>query len=730
MSRAGAAFAPLAIAVRRLRADLPFAAALFAVVAATAFLFALVPQVFDHMAEQSLEEAVAAADPLERDVELTRAGRIAPGSESDPLAPVTAAGAAYEQRLAPSVRSVLGEPRAAFETLRYTIVTPPREAGPAGTVRYLTLRSLGDAPEHLAAVAGRMPGGEGGVVHFPFTRQRSGPHVEIALSQETAAQLSVGLDDLVYLFPALDDPLVQGVPTSDQGGLAATVSALMGSDDAAWFRDSRLARAATRDTETARYVYAYGYVSGEAYDDLAAATRPLPLRYEWRYLVDPAAFDASNVERFTADVRRIDTEFGQTTYGQTLGLGARTGLTRILDRYAADRDAAEAVLAVGGISFLAVALTVLGLLAALAAERRAPAIELLRSRGGSLGQVLAAQAGEGLLVALPAGAVGLLVAALVTPGPARPLSAWLALGIVAAAAALLAGFAVGPARRALTARARDEVAVARLSPPRLGLEVAAALASLAGAYLLRRRGLSAEGGFDLYLAAVPLLVGVAVGLLALRLYPLPLRALAWAASGRRDLAPALGLRRIARQPPVAAAPLLVVLLATSVGVFAAALAATIGDAQAQGGGLLSPLDTGTRRTFEAGVAVAGLYAAAALALAPVLTGRPRLRDLTYLRALGLSRRETLGLAAVELAPPVLAALALGVALGLGVAYLVEPGLDLVPLGRGAEAPVRPDPLAPAVLAGALLVVSACAALVTGAVAARADVSRALRMGER
>jgi hypothetical protein len=70
------ALAPFAIARRRLRSDPLFAAALFAATAATAFLFALVPQVFDRMAESSLEETVAGANALERNVSIAGAGAI------------------------------------------------------------------------------------------------------------------------------------------------------------------------------------------------------------------------------------------------------------------------------------------------------------------------------------------------------------------------------------------------------------------------------------------------------------------------------------------------------------------------------------------------------------------------------------------------------------------------------------------------------------------------------
>ena len=107
------------------------------------------------------------------------------------------------------------------------------------------------------------------------------------------------------------------------------------------------------------------------------------------------------------------------------------------------------MLAVGGIALLAVALSVLGVLAALAAERRSEAIALLRSRGGSLGQTLGAQAIEGLLVALPAGVLGYVAATLATGRSFEPLPALLVAGIVLAVGALLAGAAVGTAQRAV-----------------------------------------------------------------------------------------------------------------------------------------------------------------------------------------------------------------------------------------------------------------------------------------
>ncbi|HET6214797.1 MAG TPA: FtsX-like permease family protein, partial [Micromonosporaceae bacterium] len=80
------------------------------------------------------------------------------------------------------------------------------------------------------------------------------------------------------------------------------------------------------------------------------------------------------------------------------------------------------------------------------------------------------------------------------------------------------------------------------------------------------RGLS-QAGVDPYLSAVPVLVGTAVGLLALRVYPWPVRLLDRLAARRTGVA-FLGLARAGRAPAAAALPLIVIVLAVAVGGFA------------------------------------------------------------------------------------------------------------------------------------------------------------------
>ena len=728
MSRGRALLAPFVLAFRRLRSDLPLAGAIFAVVLATSFVFAAAPRVFNENADEGLRFAVGTASPLVRNVEITRAGRIRPDR-------VEATGAQLERSFPDSLREVVAGRRQSVETVRHSVVDAPGIPGPAGTIRLLTFESVQGAAGRVQLVDGRLPGGEVETVELPFREgQEASPVIEVAVSQEQAAQLSLGVGDLLYLAADSTDPLVGEVPLSERRLFAARVTGIFapkGPADAAWLQEARLGRARTRDTDQARFVYGYALFSPTAYPGVAAATQPLPLRYTWRYAVDASGFEAGDFDRLQADLRRLESRFGESTFGQRLGTGVRTGLSRVFAEYRTDRDAAAAVLSVGATGLLALALAVVALLGGLAAARRRVGIALVRSRGGATWQVLGAEAVDGIVAALPAAVLGYLFAWLLIGGRGGALSALLAATIVLATGGIMAAAATGAARSDLTPQARDEVAVATLSPRRLALECFVVVLSLAGVYLLRRRGLGEGGGFDPYLAAVPLLLGLGIGIVAVRLYPLPVRLLAGAAGRRRDLVPSLALRRVAREPGVTAAPLLVLLLGVSVSVFFAAMAATLAHAQEEAAVALSPLATGTLDAFRQGALIAGAYAGVVLLLAPLLTARARLRDLAYLRALGVSRRQAVAVTAVELAPPVVVAVLLGTALGLAVAFVIEPGLDLSALAAGGrEAAVRLDPLAPLILLAGLVLVSAAAVWTTAAVMRRMSLSRVLRMGER
>jgi putative ABC transport system permease protein len=105
--------------------------------------------------------------------------------------------------------------------------------------------------------------------------------------------------------------------------------------------------------------------------------------------------------------------------------------------------------------------------------------------------------------------------------------------------------------------------------------------------------------------------------------------------------------------------------------------------------------------------VAGAYAAIAVAAALALAGAARAVEVAHLRMLGLSRREALGLAIVEHGPTVLLAFVAGIALGLGLFVLLEPGLGLDALvGSRVEVPLTADPRQLAIIFAGVLVIAA------------------------
>ncbi len=144
----------------------------------------------------------------------------------------------------------------------------------------------------------------------------------------------------------------------------------------------------------------------------------------------------------------------------------------------------------------------------------------------------------------------------------------------------------------------------------------------------------------------------------------------------------------------------------------------------------APLVLAVGSGFLVALAVAAAYAALAVVAIVALDAQRRARELGFLRTLGLTDRQLVGLTVVEHAPPVVLALGIGVALGLGVAWLLEPGLELA---------IFIDPAAPVVLSVdwpsigavvvAVVVVVAAAVGASSWAAHRLNPAEALRMGD-
>ena len=310
----------------------------------------------------------------------------------------------------------------------------------------------------------------------------------------------------------------------------------------------------------------------EAYGDLLGETNVphYPVRYTWRYHVDPEQLKASGTSRLIVDLRRLESTFPADGSGPT-ATTIRSGLLPLMEAWTTRWGSATTLLGVIAVGPIVVAVAALAMVILLAVARRRPSLELSRGRGASTVQVLGSAAAEGLLLTLPAAALAIAAAVLLLPTGSPRTSAIAALAI-ALAATLLIVLAVVPTAVAAPRGPGRETGPRRASPRRLILEGMVVVLAIAGAYILRDRGVASVASVgeapasDPLIAAVPALAGLAAGLILVRLLPIPVRLLGRLAGRRRDLVPVLAMRRAAAGGS-AGAVLLVLMAATAIGAF-------------------------------------------------------------------------------------------------------------------------------------------------------------------
>lgn len=569
--------------VTRLRRDQLPALLLAVMVLVTALLAAMAPRLFNNVADAGLRYQIAdVANVTQRNLQLGRITFIPSGGGG--MAAVAATENEIESGLPASVRSLISGDSFVAESFTWRI--PDRPVERPG---FLNLRFQADLDGHIRLVEGRMPTGEVGQTTAPGPTGQIGgggelpaTAFEVALSTTTADDLGYSIGDRLELVPDPDDPLV-GRFGLQQAAVAEVVGLYEVVDPNAdfWVGDYALDRP-TRIPVGINVVllYATALLSPDAYSALDALHEPM--RYTFRYYVDPERVDAGKLDELVVDLQQMEASYASFASGPSDSLTTlQTGLLDLMQRYLAERRTSEAVLTTAAIGPTAVALAAIAMVALLAVRRRRGALILLRGRGGSAWQLIGSHVVEGLLLAVAPAAGGALLAAALVGGRATtltPLAAGLvALGSIVVLAATMVPIALGPLRRF----AREAPASFGASPRRLAFEGLAVGLAIGGIVLLRQRGLaggSAAGrlaGVDPFLAAVPALVGLAVGIVTVRLYPYPIRAAGWVAGGGRGLVPALGLRRAERQVGTGHLPLIVLLLTIAIGTFSSTMLATI-----------------------------------------------------------------------------------------------------------------------------------------------------------
>ena len=249
------------------------------------------------------------------------------------------------------------------------------------------------------------------------------------------------------------------------------------------------------------------------------------LRYSWREFLDPERINDRTLATLATDFRRLLVTYPSANITPSTDTALRTGMAAILEAHQVRWAAAEGIIAVMAVGPALVAVATLALIAVLAARRRQATMTLARSRGASGRQVLVPAVVEGLLIAVPGAAIAVLIAvALIPGGLVSPTLAGVA-GVVALAVIVVTSTVVSIVRSRGPGQRDDDRVVRRVSARRLLLEGLIVAGAVGAAWLLRERGLKAVssagavGGFDPLIAAVPVLVGIAAGIVVVRALP-------------------------------------------------------------------------------------------------------------------------------------------------------------------------------------------------------------------
>lgn len=564
------------LALRRLRDDRAPTAGLVVLVLVTSLMAALAPRMLAGLADHAVRSAVESTPAATRNLVLQRVQVFAPGPADDPLELVDAAGTAFEQEFPTGVRRLIVGRDAVVESGRFRLQKATTD--PA----FVRLRIQEGINDHIRYVEGRPPTDAIERRNDVGPEHLSGvPVFETAISSRTADAFGIRLGETLTL--TLD-------PTDRLGGFFlpedvyafATVTGIYEvpePDSDYWLDDPQLIHPVIRALSLeAQMLDAALLLADATHKELARFTSGVDwtLRYSWRYFVDPERIVAGALPSLVVDLRRLSVAYPSANVTAAFSTALRTGLLVVLEHHLARWVAAESLLAVVSLGPSLVAAATLALIAVLAARRRRSTMTLARSRGASAAQVLGPVLVEGLLLTVPVAAVATLAAVVAVPS-GRLSTTLLAAGtVVGVTLAILLGTVAGIARaQGPERRPGDRIVTGRVASRRLVFEGLVIALAGAAAYLLSQRGIrvaSSAGevaGFDPLVAAVPALAGVAAGILAVRLYPIPLRLAAWVGRRGRGLIPMLAARR-AMEGGASAAVLLVLLATATVGTFAAA----------------------------------------------------------------------------------------------------------------------------------------------------------------
>jgi putative ABC transport system permease protein len=547
-------------------------------VALTACLAAAFPRAVDRYEDAGLRRAAEQARPDRTSIEVYApppSPMLRPDEREDVLRPGLLA-RQYAKVRAQVPRALVLDPDQSTYGVRTTVdieAPDPWLPRPTGKPAQVTLVAQAGLGAHSSVTRGRLPRAAEDVT-------ATAPELEAAVTVDTAKSLHIKVGSVIHA-PTAGRTLpirVTGIvtPHDPKGAYWSTHPVLRSpslirepapSVDMHWYGALLIA------PEAAPVLLA---TPGrpEPYWQLAPSAQSLRARDTPALLSALASLEAGPaLRKVRLDIDGPVTEMTEIN-GQTEVLTSLDGVLLDYDRF---RAGVAPLVAVAAFGTGTVAVVVLLMAAGLTADRRRSELALLRARGASLRGLTARLFAETAVVAVPAGALG-LVAALVTVPEGRSryaIAAAVAVTAVTCAALPLRAAAVHRVVRIHTGR--EDISAVRPSRRRMVVELTLLVLAAGAVESLRRRGTS--GASDDLVSLAPVLVGVIAALVLVRLYPLPLRGLARPAARLRGVLAHLSLARAGRTSASAVLPLLALLTALTTAAFGGSVLAGVQEAR-------------------------------------------------------------------------------------------------------------------------------------------------------
>ena len=580
--------------------------AIVVAVTMSAFGVSATPRLLDEVSARDLEVTLTEPEPEVRNVRVERLTKISGGRETI-FERVEDLGDGFLEDVTPTVRSVIDQHLFVIDTPQMIIDPIPGEAARPFdlSMRFRFQEGLngqieiveGRAPEPAEPAElwlGQMcPTDPSELEVFEPEEDVDCtlvevPVYEIAASASTAEDLIMEIGDEVLLRPDPNDVLYRlnlGTENLSKRIVARLVGlvSLTDQEDEFWFGDSSLHRARIVESPDFRFVDATVLTHEANYRTAIGEMGNPDFRYTWRYFVSPDRVSIANAGQLGFDLRQIDTDLPSASLAFD-NLDLITGLPALIDEYFEQRRQAIALLSVGVVGLIVTTSLLVSLLAGLMAMRERTALVLIRNRGSSRPQLLMTKTYQGLVLSVPTSVLGYFLASLAFPrsDDTVPLNATLALitGVMAAvviASAPIISRRLGELQRSDTASLRSR------STRRVAVELLVIGIGIGALLLVRRRSQiddpASDSDFDLLLAVTPALLGLAVGVISLRLFDPLAKAARWVVARGKAFVAYLGLTQVMQSRGPARVPILVIVVAVALSIFSTFAQNTIDEGQ-------------------------------------------------------------------------------------------------------------------------------------------------------